>query len=504
MASTASSKRYLALLCLLSPALATAGDWKFTSGLSLSERYSDNTRLGAGGQARSDWITELSPHVSVRREGARLKVNADYNLQGLLYANNSDSNRLRHHLNGRAHAELVDELFFLDASARISHVLNDLANSSGLGDAVGIGNTTSVGAYSLSPYLKHRFGSFATVEARVARDGVFIGSSGVSDTATTRYSLSAVSGNEFLPLTWGANYSKTENNTSNSALAQDSSSERAAVNARYQLSRKYGLLAQAGMEKNDFTGVSTAVRDYSYAGLGAFYTPSRYFSMDVYYNTSDNGDFLSGNVTLSPTVRTSINASASQRAYGRSYGLNLSHRARHSNWSLRYQDDLTTSQQQFQGGGFGCTDPNLLPSDPACIPVPFSQTQINQTYLSKNLIGTVNYTLRRNTFTLSLYNNQREFQGNGNSDTTRGLQGSWSLKPAARTTFTLTGGMSQVESSVTTNRSDDLWNIGLSATHQFQPKLTGSLEVRHQERQSNQPNGDYSENSLAARVNMSF
>lgn len=487
MASTASNKRFFLLACLLATAPAWAGDWKFTSGITLSERFSDNVDLAANGLAESDWITEISPRISMSRAGGRVKANVDYSLQGLLYANDSDQNDVRHNLNGRATAELAKDLFFLDATARISHQLLNLADAGGLGDAVGAGNTTSVGSYSLTPYLKHRFGSAATVEARVTQDGVFIGDSSASDTNSTRYQLSAVGGNYFPPLSWSASYTKSDTRN-NAAGASDSGNESASANARYRLTRKFGLLAQASMEKNDFAGASNAtnIRDYSSYGFGAFYTPSRQVSMDVLFNDSDNGSFISGSLTLNPTLRTSITATTSERAYGRTYSLNLAHRTRKSNWSLRYSEDLTTSQQQFT---------NFVPV--------FNQNLNDETYVAKNLIGTVSYTLRRNTFNLSLYNNGREYQSIAGNDKTRGMQASWSLKPAAHTTFTLSGGISKNEISAP-SREDDLWNLSLVTTHQFQPKVSGSVEVRHQERKSTVATGSYDENSVAARLNMSF
>ena len=488
MASTASNKRFFLLACLLATAPAWAGDWKFTSGITLSERFSDNVDLAANGLAESDWITEISPRISMSRAGGRVKANVDYSLQGLLYANDSDQNDVRHNLNGRATAELAKDLFFLDATARISHQLLNLADAGGLGDAVGAGNTTSVGSYSLTPYLKHRFGSAATVEARVTQDGVFIGDSSASDTNSTRYQLSAVGGNYFPPLSWSASYTKSDTRN-NAAGASDSGNESASANARYRLTRKFGLLAQASMEKNDFAGASNAtnIRDYSSYGFGAFYTPSRQVSMDVLFNDSDNGSFISGSLTLNPTLRTSITATTSERAYGRTYSLNLAHRTRKSNWSLRYSEDLTTSQQQFT---------NFVPV--------FNQNLNDETYVAKNLIGTVSYTLRRNTFNLSLYNNGREYQSIAGNDKTRGMQASWSLKPAAHTTFTLSGGFSQNEISGPPSREDDLWNLSLVTTHQFQPKVSGSVEMRHQERTSTDSTGGYDENSVAARLNMSF
>ncbi len=510
------------LACLLATAPVWAGDWKFTSGIALSERFSDNVDLAPNSQTDSDWITEITPRFSASRAGGRGKVAVDYSLQGLLYASESDQNDVRHNLNGQASLELAKDFFFLDAAARISHQLLSLADAGGLGDAVGSGNTTAVGSYSLSPYIKHRFGSAATVEARLTQDGVFIGDSSVSDTNSTRYQLNAVSGNYFSSLSWGANYSKSDTRNSGTSTS-DNGSESASANARYRLSRKLGLLAQASMEKNDFTGASTSVGDYSSYGLGMFYTPSRRVSMDVLYNDSDNGSFISGKLTLNPTSRTSMAASMGERAYGRSYSLDLAHRTRKTNWSLRYSDDLTTSQQQYLNysgvqNAYYCPISKTieivpygkLPSDPVtCVffrsSGPPSQAQLNQTYLSKNLIGTVGYSLRRNTWLLSLFDTRREYQSLvGGSDTTLGLQASWSLRPAAHTTFTLSGSVSRNEISGSPEREDDLWNLTLLATHQFLPKVSGSVEARHQQRKSNQVGGGYAENSVAARLNMSF
>jgi uncharacterized protein (PEP-CTERM system associated) len=537
MASTASSKRsrHLLGLALLAPALAWGGDWKVTPSLTLSELYSDNPDLAGHGQEQSDWITEISPRVMVRREGARMNVQADYMMTGLLYASESSRNDILHRLNGKAAAELVEDWFYLDATARISQQLKQgaaagdagvvgIGGKGGLGGAGGVGitgvnNTTQVGGYSLSPYLKHRFGSFATVEARVAQENTFSGDSGVSDGSTTRYRLSAVSGNDFYPLSWNASYTRSD--TGNNNGVGDTSDDRADFKARYSLSREFGLTAQAGMEKHDFDGADGDMRDYQYYGLGVFYTPSRRFAMDASYNhsNSDNGNFLSGSVTLNPTLRTSLRASASQRAYGHSYGLDLTHRTRQSNWSLRYHEDITTSQQQFlnyQGSVFVYSCPNGTvyqqpgdppPSDPNCVPLGvqnyFNQSQQNETYVSKMLTGTVSYTRRRSTWLLSVYNNRRQYQSGGGDEETWGLQASWNLKASADTTLILSGGLS-TEDNDDGSRSDDLWNLGLAITHQFQAKVSGSVALRHQERDSNQAGDSYEENSAAVRLSMSF
>jgi uncharacterized protein (PEP-CTERM system associated) len=518
MANTANNKSsstfLLFVACLVSSA-AWSGDWKFASGVALSERYSDNVDLASAGLEQSEWITEITPRLSVSREGARIKANGEYSLQSLFYANESNSSQVNHNLNGRFNAELAKEFFYLDASARMSQELLNSANGGGLGGGVGAGNTTSVGSYSISPYIKNRFGSVASVEARLSQDGVFIGDAAIADTASTRYSLSAVSGSYFQPLSWGGNYSRTETH-SNGGLA-DSGNETASANARYQLSKKFGLLANASLQKYDFTGATASVRDYSSYGLGMFYTPSRRITMDALYNYSEDGNFMSGSITLTPNVRTTLKASTTKRAYGRSNLLNLTHRTKKTNWSLAYSDDLTTSQQQYlnvAGSLYVCSDgstylpanlPTVLPPAVVCTLIAVGNpTQINQNYVAKNLIGSVSYSLRRNTWQLSLFDNQREFQGlTGGNDSSRGVQATWSLRPAPRTTLTLSGGLTNSTTS-TTNQEDDIWNLGLVASHQFQPKVTGSVEVRHQEKESSQTNTNFSENSMAARLNLSF
>lgn len=538
MASTASNKssRRFLVLALLVPALAWAGDWKITPRITLSEVYSDNPDLVSSSQAKSDWITEITPGISIQREGGRMKVQADYRMTGLVYASDSSRNDIYHGLDGKAFAELVQDWFYVDATARISQQLREGASSGdtgvvgvggvgGIGGGVGgggqvgisgINNTSQVGAYSISPYLKRRLGSFATVEARVAFDDVISDDSQTSDGRKTRYRLSAVSGNLYYPLTWSASYDKSETNNSDS---DDTGDDRASLNARYALSKKFGLLARASLEKNDFTGVDEDEEDYKTYGLGVFYTPSRRFSADVYYNHSNNnGNFVSGSATLNPTLHTSLKASTSQRSFGRTYGLNLSHRTRQSNWTLNYQEDLTDTKQQFLDYAgtlyaHSCAGAIIYSNSPippaGCNAVPglninlVNQSQTDETYTSKILSGAVTYTRRRSTFLLSTYLNKRDYQSTGGDEKTYGLQGSWNLKTSPRTTFTLSGGMSKEESS-NGGDGDDLWNLGLAVTHQFDSKVSANVGLRHQQRSSDQPGDSYKENAVAARLNVSF
>jgi uncharacterized protein (PEP-CTERM system associated) len=62
-------------------------------------------------------------------------------------------------------------------------------------------------------------------------------------------------------------------------------------------------------------------------------------------------------------------------------------------------------------------------------------------------------------------------------------------------------------SFVGSGRVDDYWLITLGLSRRFpqiQPNLNGMLQVRHQERSSNQPGPGYQENAVIASLNMTF
>lgn len=536
MASTANSRSLRVLILstvlplLTCPGAAWAGDWKWTPRLTLEERYSDNVFLRPKGQEVSDWITEVSPGIAVRREGRKLKVDVDYSLQGYLYANEGDRSRARSNLNGQARAVLLEDWFYLDASARASQQLVDYVNGIGLGDAVGIQNTRQTYGYSLSPYLKHRFGSDATVELRVGRDEYrSTGGGALSDSSTNRYRFQAESGNNFFPLSWNVTYDRRETDYEGRT---DSDSEEASAQARLRISREFGLIGQAGLQKGNFPGATNRIRDFSYYGLGVSYTPGRRFFGELIYNLSDQGDFVSGSVTFKPTLRTTLNASSTVRNFGRSYALSANHRTRKSSWGLIYQETLSSYDQLDYENLFdallcgtllvypvaldsnvpsGCTKLSDTALAALFGAAAFKPVTLDKTYLSKGLTGTFGYQLRRANVRLNLFDTRREYQETGvvgREDRRTGLQAALSLKPGERTTLTLTSGISRLEvkDPVTpaNDREDDFWNIGLTLSRRFQPDVSGSLELRHQQRDSNLSNQDYTENAVAARLNMRF
>lgn len=124
------------------------------------ETATDNVGLSEKNR-ESDWITDIAPGITINGRGDRLKLNFDYRLHGLYYANDSSRNNLQNSLNARGTLEALENLFFIDASALISQqnlsAFRGSTNSSV--DTNDSDNTTETRTYHISPYFRGVLGS---------------------------------------------------------------------------------------------------------------------------------------------------------------------------------------------------------------------------------------------------------------------------------------------------------------------------------------------------------
>lgn len=482
---------------------AIAADWKVTPNLTLSERYTDNVNLAPSGQSKSsDFITEIRPGVQISKDGRRLKVRANYSLQSLTYLNNSNYNALNHQLNAAANAELLKDFLFLDASTAISQQNLSALGPIGFGNTNATNNLTTVGTYSISPYVQKRFGNFADGMYRVSTSGVYYNSQGISNTVTNSMIGSLTSGPSFNDLFWGLNYSYSQNKNQ---FIPDTKFERASATLGYALTRKFRVSATAGQERNNYVALNGAKID---------------------------GPFWNAGFVWTPTLRTSVAATYGRRYFGNTYSFDLSERTRHTTWRAGYSEDLTTSSATSLGyaavGGYYVCP--VIPAGYAyfastasptgfvvAIPLGGDTTGctqlataftpnlslVNEVFILKNFTAGVGVNVGKSNYNLGVYRMRRDLQTSGTYDQSSGINAGWNWRFAPFTTVSLTGNLTRFDVPAS-NRKDDLWSVSGGVTHQFQPKLNGSVFIRHQARSSNLPGNDFTENSITALVNMSF
>ena len=474
--------------------------------ISLTETLTDNVGLTPHGQ--SDLITQITPGFLLDDAGPRVRVHIDYSIQNNVYVQDSTRNSNNQQLLGAGHAELVKNLFFVDANATIHQENISLLGPISSTNANTTGNLGTVHTYSLSPYLKHRFGTEATGELRFTHDLVQASGGDLTSSAANRVTATLLSGTAFRDWGWGLNYDKQKTDYKG---AQPFDAQSMSANTRFHVRPKFDLLANGGYEDNNF----------------------------ITTGSKPKGAFWSAGASWTPSLLTSISATFGRRYFGKTYSLNAAHRGPHSNWTLSYGQDLVTTRGQFLVPASLSTVSVLDGLLRTRIPNPAERTQIiqdliaqglpatlanpvnffsNQVFLEKRLQGSVALDRGRSVWVLTAFNVIRDSQSSGqaqslllgNSDFStsgsikqRCAGAVWSVHLAPLTTANLSVNYSR-EDFVETRREDKIALVSLGVSRQFNPRVSGTVNYRRVQRDSSQSGAEYRENALTGTLNIFF
>ena len=484
MVSNSRASRLLVAVIALVAGSAWA-DMTFTPTFSAMERYSDNVSLVTTGR-ESSFITEIRPGFKISSKGGRGEYSVDYSLQSLLYSHDSKENALNNQLAATLRTEILEDHFFLDGSANISQVNTDLTKSTGTGNFNTTGNLSETKTVSLTPSWKSRFGDKAKLDARWMVSYSDSDNAAISGASASNLSVTLSSGPHFQRTPWGLNFQ--QQNSDGDANASHFSS--LSGNIGYAVTPKVTLNLTVGRDSNNGT-------------------------TNAYSQTS--GSFWSVGGSWNPSPRTSLGANVGKRYNGDSYGLSFNHRTRQTVWDLRYNEQVTDTFAQilqaiaydvylcdnlliFVPSGSGSPDPAVCLPLIFNLPVLTSQLQSGFT-LNKTLSGTVSYKTGKSTFALNLSRTQIDLLATATNDETRAVTGSWNYKLTPRMTSTLS--LSSTSAQAAGSKSDD-WSMAWSLSRQLAKQATGTLEARRVKRSDDSTNGGYSENSVSARLSMSF
>lgn len=504
--------RLALVLGLAGAPAAHAIEWRVEPSVRATATYTDNVRQSAS-NTQDALILSATPSVMLRSEGSRrLQASLQYGFTGVSRFGGDSSDNLYHMLNALGKAELVRDFLYVDGAAHISQELISILGSPA--DATtNNSNRTTVGTYSISPYVQHRLGTFAIAQARYTASGAMFQNNVAANSSINAFTASLLSGTRFNDLSWGLNYSLRKAQNRNAA---DTTLESANVTAGYALSSHFRVFGMVGQDWNDY--LST---------------------------TGTSGSFYSAGVGWSPTRRTSIEASAGERYFGRTFSLAATHRTRMSRWNASYSENVSDITQQFLAQSsriFWLCGANLNlvetadltnPAPGSCIG-PISAGQLATAYSSlgvstsdliaagllniattsgiyviKNARAGVSWDVGRLSYGLVLTDTRRLYQAlAGAEDRVQAVIGSVSYRLSAQTTAT--GGLSLTRNTADAlvtggaPRQDDILSVSLGLNRRFDDKLDGALIFRHTHRDSNLASATYDENALTALVNMRF
>lgn len=497
------------------PAQTAEGGWRIRPQMSLFETYTDNVTFARGDFKKSDFITQINPGIWVTGVGRRFNVNAQYTMNNLIYAEQSNFTRTRQQLNATATAELIENFFFVDGRAINSQQNATLFGPQAIDNVNVTGNRVNITTLSASPYIRHRFQDFATTELRYTRNQVSSSSNALFNSQTDAFQAGLNSGTASRTLIWGLNYSNQTIHFS-STNRPPVELERSIANVRYMVTRQFGLTAMGGYERNSFISIRG--------------------------NTS-SPTWMVGFV-WEPTESTNIAVSGGKRFYGNTYAGSINHRTRLTVWNASYNETITTFNQQTglgsSAGVAGSLSQLLAAQNPTFSPDITQQNSsallglggsgsffnptnflTNQLFLQKALQASVAMNSVKNTVVFRIFNLTRKSLTSDSVDANlagaanlallnntkqSGANVLWSHRISDLTTANLNLAFTRY-SFLSTDRVDDLKLINLSMTRrlpQIRPNLNSMIQVRHQERTSNQIGAAYSENAIIASLNMSF
>lgn len=481
-----------ALFALTFVSAAGAADWKLTAGVGASETYTDNVALGSSGRQGGDFVTSITPTISAKKDGARLKVDAQYALQNLFYARDSTRNALFHQLNARAKVELYEREFFLDTFATISQSAISPLGATGSDNINATNNIANNRSFSISPYWTHRFGSTATLNARNTVSYVSNDAAGFSNSTNNTLNVGLASGSDFGRLSWGLNTLRQDVNYQDRPNVSFSSTS---ASLGYLVSSRVRITGTVGSENNQFSTTT---------------------------GSTPGGGFWNATASWAPSPRTSVELGFGNRFYGNSWNFAFKTRGAFYTWSADYNESLSTSNSQIANNSTGTTASQPQTGGSFL----FNQNPLtNQVFLSKRFATALALKKGKSDFKLEAFHSTQTTQIDQNTNSVVsgagtltnnndiflftndfkqvGFSGAWNWRVSSLTTSNVTFGVTR-NSFAGLNRTDTTSSLQFGLNRQFSSQLNGGLTVRHQNRSSDQSTSDFSENAISGSVNYKF
>jgi len=479
-----------------SSVLGPAQDWTITPSVSLYESFTSNADLNPIGQGNSDFFTTLMPAVNIIGDTARLKLNLNYSLAAIAYAQNSDLNQLRNNLNFTSTLTLVPDLFFVDGLASITQVPINNGRPVSNSPLAAATNEETTSVYDFSPYMKNHLGDFADSEFRYSFSQVIpISSSGnniasstnqLTQVTSNRLTETLVSGKEFSRLLWtvtadGENTSEVGGPNTYSRLLE--------ATGEYRLDRQVGLLASIGYERiTDPTFFPEPEPAGPIGSVGIKYTPSPRTSLVLNLNHRYNLNFVTGSGHYLISPQSDVRAVYTDQVFTTSQALfanNLSFLT--TDEFGNFIDSRTEQLFSLSNSSFGI------------------QTDA---FRQRNLFTGFHAVRGRNTFDLGAYWQERNVFQTGEDDTAFGGLAGWTrmLSPNANMSLSLRYADELFDFPPGQGQSNhsQLIGGGGSFVYHLNDTVDGVLTLNYTRQFSNIPTNSYGEGVVSVGLQKRF
>jgi uncharacterized protein (PEP-CTERM system associated) len=449
--------------------------WQVTPRASIAQIYSDNIDQAPRGEENSEPVTDLNVGFRLNRDGPRGSGRFDYNLQGVAFWDESDSDVFQQ-FTGAGDVALAPERVFVEGSVDFRQRAVDRDGS--LSDNLTLNaDRTDVLSLRISPYLAQRFEDAAVGELRYAYSRVDYGSEvDEDDSETNRFLAKLDSGPMFGRLGWGLSYDYSKED-----FDDGSSFESQVVEAlgRWETTDRSSVFAVVGYEDNEF-------------------------ELDPSLSSPD-GTLWRVGATYQPATRTFVEGFFGERFSDTTYGLDLRHQVRTGQLFANYREELTTSNEdEFElrpiRDEFG--DPVFDRETGTPL---FEEPDVTtNVYLSQRFSGGFRGRLTKTDWGVRIYNDRREFQNDGSSERVTGVAGNVTWRLAPRTSLGVDARWEESTFADEADREDTIVRFGAGLTRDLGRGADVSLAYSYRDRDSTREDEDFTENRITATLSKVF
>ncbi len=468
--------------------------------LGVGATATNNVNLSAADK-QSDLIAQISPGLQFTGQSASLKGFANYVLTGSFYARHEESNYFYNSLNAQLKAEVVENLFFVDADARISPQSISPLGTQSADPSLKNANQTEVSTIGVAPYLQGQIGGDVNYLARAFDTYTNSGTSEASDSSVWGGRMRFDSTTRWAKLGWSVDLSYREASFSEGRTTYDQLN---IASLTYALTPMLNVSLRGNLETSNLV---TLERDTT-SGLGA-------------------------GLRWEPSPRTKLLLEYDQRAFGSSHLYSMEYRTPRTMWVARSVRRLSTGQANTGRGSAGSPFDMLFAQFATVEPDPAKREQLVNSFiqangikadtplngnflpsqvqledrneLSASLLGVRNTVVfsifQSKTRTLNPATSAGVSNPNDNEFDWLGSSVSWSYRLTPLATIFLDGSQQRTTDS-TTNEKTTLWTGTATWSYQLSRRSTLSATARRTVFSSS--TAPYNESALLAALNMQF
>jgi len=488
-------------LMAASPVLAQQQAFRVAPFFRVTETITDNAGLRNAGEAKSDWITLLSPGLSVDARGARVTGSFSASVNAAHYGNGTSADSTNVAFNGRGSIMAWENRLYVDLNGSVSRMATSVFGARPADTVTGT-NQTQVSVFNISPYFTTRFGNTGSLQLRYTQGVSDSGSAAMARTTSQSWSLNASDPRMTGRLGWGLNV--LDQTSDNSASSRQLKQQTARLTGMAQVMPELMLRLIVGAESNNYRISNQSSSIY---GVGADWTP---------------------------TPRTRVAATVEDRFLGTGYTLTADHRSSQMVYRASLSKDVTTTSNSMLSPlsyadfffeplmrQYASLYPNVSEREAFVrqLLVNMPQGQVyqpvltNATYLDKRLQVGATYLGQRNSLGLVVFQSLRDSLVERDFAVSNDLQAGSQLRTTGATlTFShQVSGLTNLNASFSSTRSRNeglvsqssdsrLLTVGVSS--RLTPKATGMLNARRNE--GSYTTSDYTENAVIGSLAIQF